>query len=292
MVTKDVLQSLPATRQRHSLLAVGKNLINIPDDDPRAGLTTKLDTATEEPEKPNYEACKPFKKRSVPDTGFGFSREATPDENVIPKNVGSSSKLARTQSAEWLGAVMQPPASPSLQELSDACEVERQRISSNSDAFRMPSPSSSQFRRSLLRNSPINLSMDRRNAHIISPLARSPQLAVKNYRPSPIIPPSPSNCRKLSPSAGIKLSPTTVVRSSPGQQSIIIRSPNGEKYHPKIKYLRVQQALSAGNSGSQGKTVIALVPKSPNAVVGRRILSPRSENIRNSPVNLKLQLNN
>ena len=35
-MTQEVLQSLPVTRQRHSLLAVGKNLLNIPDDDPRA----------------------------------------------------------------------------------------------------------------------------------------------------------------------------------------------------------------------------------------------------------------
>merc|ERR1712038_1393153 len=42
VVTQEILQSLPATRQRHSLLAVGKNLLNIPDDDPRATESTNI----------------------------------------------------------------------------------------------------------------------------------------------------------------------------------------------------------------------------------------------------------
>ncbi|TRY73110.1 hypothetical protein TCAL_05555 [Tigriopus californicus] len=41
-VTKDILRTLPVTRQRHSLLTFGKNLLNIPDDPQEASkMTTK-----------------------------------------------------------------------------------------------------------------------------------------------------------------------------------------------------------------------------------------------------------
>ena len=312
-MTQEVLQSLPATRQRHSLLTVGKNLVNIPDDDPRQAPPQapppppqppqQQQVALSQPTPPPTAFAtsgipKPFKKRVVPDFGFE-STENAENENP-PKSTASEGTLARSRSSSV--------QSPTLLDLS------ARRV--DTDRFRIPSPSSSQFRKSLLRNSPINLSMDRRNAHIISPLAR--QAPVKSH-----IAPTPANCRKISPT-GI-ISPSNLIRSPPTQSFAVVRtkpySPQGEKYHPKIKYLRVQQqgaqsqnpqqpVVGLTRSASQpvlglskGSTLIALMPSNrispkthPSAQnilrspTERRILSP----IRaapNSPLNLKVHAN-
>ena len=62
-----MLQSLPSTRQRHSLLTFGKNLLNMPDDEPEINLVCGS------------------RKRHSPDSGFGMAR-------------ASPTKIARTQS--------------------------------------------------------------------------------------------------------------------------------------------------------------------------------------------------
>jgi hypothetical protein len=52
-VNRDVLQTLPSTRQRHSLLTFGKNLLDMPDD-------------------PNdFSLASAGRKRLTPDSGFG-----------------------------------------------------------------------------------------------------------------------------------------------------------------------------------------------------------------------------
>merc|ERR1719211_524341 len=130
--------------------------------------------------------------------------------------------------------------SSSLIDLGKACEVERTK-----SGIKTPSPNYFGASRSLLRNSPINLSMDRRNSHIISPLAltthnRSNGFAVRVRPSSHIIPPSPTNTtpsglyRKgpsapsqlmMSASRYVKLSPTMTARGSPlrgAQQSPLL----------------------------------------------------------------------
>ena len=291
-MTQEVLQSLPVTRQRHSLLAVGKNLLNIPDDDPRA-MSNKpnaspmalpivsppqqqlqkvtlvsspnleqLVAPTSNPTTPlAYESCKPFKKRVLPDTGFGspvnrplLVSQTNMDEQrnaKLPRtvsadnvaNVGTSILIASNNtSAKPRNVLMDQEdqenrpnvsnvigaTSSSLIDLGKACEVERTK-----NGIKTPSPNYFGASRSLLRNSPINLSMDRRNAHIISPLAltthnRSNGFAVRVRPSSHIIPPSPTTPSGLyrkgptapsplmsSTSRYIKLSPTMTARGSP-----------------------------------------------------------------------------
>ena len=291
-MTQEVLQSLPVTRQRHSLLAVGKNLLNIPDDDPRTTSNKpnaspmalpivsppqqQLQKVTlvsspsiqqqvvapisNPPTTQAYESCKPFKKRVLPDTGFGspVNRPLLVNHTNIAEQ--RNAKLPRTVSADNVANVgssivitsldrenqeNQPngsnvicATSSSLLDLGKACEVERSK-----NGIKTPSPNHFGASRSLLRNSPINLSMDRRNAHIISPLAltthnRSNGFAVRVRPSSHIIPPSPTTPSGLyrkgptapsplmnSTSRYIKLSPTMTARGSPlrgPQQSPIL----------------------------------------------------------------------
>ena len=89
---KDAISSLPASRQRNSLLAVGKNLLNIPDEDPEPCRIIRSTSISE--------LAKPLKKRLI--TGFNF--DDFPD-----------SGLKRS-------------APTSLIDLSNACEAERQKI--------------------------------------------------------------------------------------------------------------------------------------------------------------------
>ena len=174
-----------------------------------------------------YESCKPFKKRVLPDTGFGISHE-TPI-NTISLDVQNSitlprnAKLPRTLSANNVANSINTSivsssyngkqiviskeedqenmpqntnfmqTSSSLMDLTKAVDAERTK-----SGIKIPSPSYFGSARSLLRNSPINLSMDRRNAHIISPLAltthnRSNGFSVRVRPSSHIIPPSPTN---------------------------------------------------------------------------------------------------
>ena len=295
-MTQEVLQSLPVTRQRHSLLAVGKNLLNIPDDDPRASKSTNVGVTISPMAVPivsppqtqfqnvtlvssanlpapapttlAYESCKPFKKRVLPDTGFGISHE-TPINTIsldvqnsitVPRNA----KLPRTLSANNVANSINTSivtssyngkqiviskeedqenmpqntnfmqTSSSLMDLTKAVDAERTK-----SGIKIPSPSYFGSARSLLRNSPINLSMDRRNAHIISPLAltthnRSNGFSVRVRPSSHIIPPSPTNTTPSglyrkgptapsplmnSASRYIKLSPTMTARGSPSRGS-------------------------------------------------------------------------
>ena len=285
-------------------MAVGKNLLNIPDDDPRVTASANIrvnaspmalpivsppqqqlqkvtlisspNLPTPTPTPLTYESCKPFKKRVLPDTGFGITRE-TPINNLslgIQNNISEqrNAKLPRTVSADNVASAStsvvitssnaiikkqlnilneenqenRPQnssgilSSSSLLDLSKACEYERTKT-----GIKTPSPNYFGSSRSILRNSPINLSMDRRNSHIISPLAltthnRSNGFAVRVRPSSHIIPPSPTNTTpsglyRKGPSAPsqlmtsasryIKLSPTMTARGSPmrgAQQSPVL----------------------------------------------------------------------
>ena len=346
-MTQEVLQSLPVTRQRHSLLAVGKNLLNIPDDDPRTATLTNTGVTTSSmamtivsppqkqlqqvtlmssPKPPvpipsplAYELCKPFKKRVLPDTGFGFTNESAHSCISMGNGNGMSTqrnaKLPRTVSAENVAMastalivaqnnlskqndvtneenrenipenIYNNCGASSLMDLSKACEVERTKIepanvarSSNSQqVMKTPSPNYFGSSRSLLRNSPINLSMDRRNAHIISPLAltthnRSSGFAVRVRPASHIIPPSPTNTtpsglyRKPSApsplmnsaSRYIRLSPTMTVRRSP------LRGPQQSPILAMRKPFSPTSLLTLNNHQD-------LIPNGPQQANGQRI---------------------
>ena len=87
-LSKDAINNLPASRQRNSLLAVGKNLLNIPDEDP-----------SDYHKFSSEDLVKPLKKRFLP--GFNFD-----NDNFTEKR----------------------PAPTSLLDLSKACEAERAKI--------------------------------------------------------------------------------------------------------------------------------------------------------------------
>jgi len=92
-LSKDAINSLPAARQRNSLLAVGKNLLNIPDEDPAD--YHKFSSA---------DLVKPLKKRFLP--GFNFGEISSNHSSFTEKR----------------------PAPTSLLDLSKACEAERAKI--------------------------------------------------------------------------------------------------------------------------------------------------------------------
>lgn len=129
---------LPSSRQRNSLLAVGKNLQNIPDEEPES-FKTSVRAANNNPL--SADLCKPFKKRLI--AGFNFSST-------------SSSVLENSEND------LKRPSTTSLIDLSKACDVvERQKIR------RHLSPLSAHKNVNLIRVSPQN---NFRRSQIISPI--------------------------------------------------------------------------------------------------------------------------
>eukprot|EP00096_Caligus_rogercresseyi_P012818 TRINITY_DN5494_c0_g1_i1.p1 TRINITY_DN5494_c0_g1~~TRINITY_DN5494_c0_g1_i1.p1 ORF type:complete len:596 (+),score=213.79 TRINITY_DN5494_c0_g1_i1:55-1842(+) len=131
-VTKDMLQELPATRQRHSLFTFGKNLFSGGDENgpPQTGGGSLLS-----------------KKRSLNETAFGCSNSAL-------MNNANSNKIRN----ECLPRA-NVPSSSSLLDLSNACELERSRLMT---FMSPPAPASSsiippsQYIHQV-QNSPLNL---------------------------------------------------------------------------------------------------------------------------------------
>ena len=69
-MNKEDLQTLPSTRQRNSLITFGKNLHDLPDDDPN-----EIKTSASNPSSVMTSlSMLPPKKRLTPDGGFGISR--------------------------------------------------------------------------------------------------------------------------------------------------------------------------------------------------------------------------
>ena len=133
-LSKDAISCLPQNRQRNSLLAVGKNLLNIPDEEPEPRIIRSTSSS---------DLAKPLKKRLI----MGLNNFENENINSINTNINGINTLKR-------------PAS--LMELSDACEVERTKI-------RRPSPRGPNAA-SLIRISPQN---GVRRSHIISPINAS-----------------------------------------------------------------------------------------------------------------------
>lgn len=66
-MTREALETLPTSRQRHSLLAIGKSLVNLPDDPPASSDGAANRVAA------RFLAgiASSGKKRMTPDSGFG-----------------------------------------------------------------------------------------------------------------------------------------------------------------------------------------------------------------------------
>ncbi len=131
-VTSNAISQLPSSRQRNSLLAVGKNLANIPDEE-------EPNSENFKPNNPiinlNTEIVKPFKKRLV--HGFNFDQDNVKDFS-LKRN-----------------------ATTSLLDLSNACEVvEKNKIRRSLTN----SPRGGSGNSNLIRISPM------RRSHIISPM--------------------------------------------------------------------------------------------------------------------------
>ena len=142
-LSKDAISSLPSSRQRNSLLAVGKNLQNIPDEEPENFKTTSIPRANNNPD-----LSKPFKKRLI--AGFHFENSENQDLNL------------------------KRPSTTSLIDLSKACDVvERQKMR------RHLSPLSA-HNVNLIRVSPQN---NFRRSQIISPINYNTSSAVTLRKP-------------------------------------------------------------------------------------------------------------
>ena len=174
-LSKDAINSLPAARQRNSLLAVGKNLLNIPDEDPAD--YHKFSSA---------DLVKPLKKRFLP--GFNFGE--------ISSNHGSLTEKR--------------PAPTSLLDLSKACEAERAKIRRTgpqiqpNSVLQSPIQRQSPIRQSPIRQSPIRSGLSvlqsprsrsnsnlirispqnnirRSHSHIISPISNNSQQMIHQF---------------------------------------------------------------------------------------------------------------
>merc|ERR1712088_404069 len=271
-----------------------------------------------------YESCKPFKKRVLPDTGFGSPVNRPLLVNQINIAEQRHAKLPRTVSVDNVANVgtsifiasnnmdkedqeNRPDTSnvtctnsTSLLDLGKACEVERTK-----NGIKTPSPNHFGASRSLLRNSPINLSMDRRNAHIISPLAltthnRSNGFAVRVRPSSHIIPPSPTTPSGLyrkgptapsplmnSTSRYIKLSPTMTARGSPlrgPQQSPILAMRKPFSPTSLITFNNQHDQNPNGTQDAYGQRIKVLKMPSQNSVDTNSSISA----IGNNTSNMKL----
>ena len=142
-MTNEILQTLPSTRQRNSLLSVGMNL-NIPDEDP------KLVNNTNNKDIPSYK--KRFSISSYNNDEFESSQQQQQQqqvvverENKIPRTSSKeNSFLARSVPMECDDAMMMTSrsdvpqnlstnrrAANSLMDLSFACEKERRTLTSH-----------------------------------------------------------------------------------------------------------------------------------------------------------------
>ena len=99
-VSKEVIETLPSTRQKSSLLAVGKSLLDIPDEEENTPMISKVAPATQ-PIKIAHvsELSKPLKKRLV--AGFHFQEQqqqqkrpaSSMTSSIIDLSSGSASSL-------------------------------------------------------------------------------------------------------------------------------------------------------------------------------------------------------
>ena len=130
-MTNEILQTLPSTRQRNSLLAVGMNL-NIPDEDP------KLANSNNQMYKKRFNISE-YNDTGRDGGGGGFeSRRFEERENKIPRTAfkNNSSFLTSMECDDNDAAVMNAMnlsttnrrASNSLMDLSAACENERRQF--------------------------------------------------------------------------------------------------------------------------------------------------------------------
>ena len=126
-VTNEILQTLPSTRQRNSLLAVGMNL-NIPDEDPK--LINQMPVACF---KKRFTISSSNYNRDEPDLEPQHFEER---ENKIPRTSNKqNSFLARSVPMDCDDATPQNlsisrrTVSNSLMDLSFACEKERHHLS-------------------------------------------------------------------------------------------------------------------------------------------------------------------
>jgi len=162
-LSKDAIKLLPSARQRNSLLAVGKNLVNIPDEEPEIQNFPPIFRSTS-----SADMVKPLKKRLL--TGYNF-------ENTVNLPINTSESLKRS-------------ASTSLLDLSNACEAERAKIR-RQGILQSPRGSNNS---NLIRISPQN---SIRRSHIISPASISTN---GNSSPNSFIPQAVTLLRKpLSP---------------------------------------------------------------------------------------------
>jgi hypothetical protein len=125
-VTNEILQTLPSTRQRNSLFAVGTNL-NIPDEDPKL--------VNNKESNPSQIYKKRFSISSYNDDHEFEPRQNEERENKIPRTASmkENSFLARSVPMECDDATPQNlttnrRASNSLMDLSFACEKERHQL--------------------------------------------------------------------------------------------------------------------------------------------------------------------
>jgi len=164
-LSKDAISSLPAARQRNSLLAVGKNLLNIPDEDP-----------SDHHKFSSADLVKPLKKRFLP--GFNFDNDSFTEKILTEKRAAPTSLL----------------------DLSKACEAERAKIrrTGGSQTSILESPKGrpgntqtsvlqsprSRSNSNLIRISPQN-NFRRSHSHIISPIATNSNI-LNNMSNSPV----------------------------------------------------------------------------------------------------------
>ena len=264
-LSKDAINSLPAARQRNSLLAVGKNLLNIPDEDPAD--YHKFSSA---------DLVKPLKKRFLP--GFNFGE--------ISSNHGSLTEKR--------------PAPTSLLDLSKACEAERAKIRRTgpqiqpNSVLQSPIQRQSPIRQSPIRQSPIRQSPIRSGLSVLqSPIQRQSPIRQSPIRQSPIrqspirsglsVLQSPrsrsnSNLIRISPQNNIRRSHSHIISpiSNNSQQMIHQFTNNSSNNSPNSSVTLLRKPLSpltslirkpfSQQNGIQ-KTVFSIMPPTHNGIM-------------------------
>ena len=145
-LSKDAINNLPASRQRNSLLAVGKNLLNIPDEDP-----------SDYHKFSSEDLVKPLKKRFLP--GFNFDNDSFTEKRPAPTSLLDLSKACEAERAKIrrtaTGTGNSEIQSPIRRSAPQASVLQSPRSRSNSN---------------LIRISP-QTNIRRSHSHIISPIS-------------------------------------------------------------------------------------------------------------------------
>ena len=305
-VTRDNLQTLPSTRQRHSLLTFGKNLLDIPDD----------------PQSISAYGDAVSKKRIIPDSGFSLSSIQKMPRTLSENDIALNLSCKDAKSTDFNNFAMpsskqdseQMKRTNSLLDLSSVCEMERKRIEYN-PRHQGGDPQRSPFQ-SLGQQQPsqgISLLKRALTAPGESPSMPPPPRRSSNVQILQLSATENSHAAHQQPSVmrlvGLNRSKTVIAlmpHTTPGSSSAAAGTVNARPAHQQKPMTTSSQMISISriNRGSQGRN--PALNSSPNeaavslvrttslwgAISNKSCVASTSLNFREDPIFIKMRNEN